>query len=481
MKPLGLLPVALMACLVLTGCTGRHTPKASLSPVPAGPASLQQAWKQAATPLSGVANIGGVALLYVKDGRALRIEAHDPVSGAVLWSDRASPALTPPDTAWFPLAVGGGVAYYEDAGGRAAKLVIADPRTGKKLAVTPTKYFGEEPYLCPNFTDALCEWLEDRNGKYLSYDRFSVAQPKLTVVKEPDDRQQISFNGNLFLNSTAKTLSAVQNEHVLWTKPATSLFGPHLQLYGRWYVALFREAGVFSGSAPSWRATDTTIDLTKTSTVGFRASDGKLLWRQPGTSFGCLNTTQVPTKPASGSGIPLRCRYTGEVSQKRGVSHWTPKGKITVALERYDVVTGKALWSTPIGTAPIQANTDAAKGSARLDRRHLVDDDHLVVNTGTANLIVDLTTGKTTPATSSTQVWCASTTTMRYKSTAYDNKKPDYTIRGWGLTYPCDLQKKHSNRPVTAVPHQDSDSFADGIVIYTTTTSIVALRPPPTS
>jgi hypothetical protein len=88
-------------------------------------------------------------------------------------------------------------------------------------------------------------------------------------------------------------------------------------------------------------------------TVGFRAGDGKLLWRQPGTSFGCLNTMQVPTKPESGSNFPLRCRYTGEVSQKQGVSHWTPKGKITVTLERYDVVTGKALWSTPIGMAPI--------------------------------------------------------------------------------------------------------------------------------
>jgi hypothetical protein len=138
-KPLGLLPVALMACLVLTGCTGKHATKTSSSP--AGSVFLQQAWKQAATPLSGVANIGGVALLYVKDGRAMRIEAHDPVTGAVRWSDRASPALTPRDTEWFPLAVGGNVAYYEDAGHRAAKLVIADPRTGKKLAVTPTKYF----------------------------------------------------------------------------------------------------------------------------------------------------------------------------------------------------------------------------------------------------------------------------------------------------------------------------------------------------
>lgn len=299
------------------------------------------------------------------------------------------------------------------------------------------------------------------------------------MVKEPDDRQQISFNGNLFLNSTAKTLSAVQNEQVLWTKPGTSLFGPNLQLFGAWSVALFRDAGVFSGSAPSWRATDKTIDLTKTSTVGFQASDGKLLWRQPGTSFGCLNTTRVPTSPVSGPGIPMRCRYTGEVSQKRGVPRWTPKGKITVTLERYDVVTGKALWSTPIGTAPIQANTSsAANHSAGAEQGHLIDDGHLVVNTGTTNLIVDLTTGRTTPATSTTQVWCASTTTMTYESAAYYNKKPDYTIRGWGLTYPCDLQKKHTNRPVTAVPHQHSDSFADGIVIYATTTHIVALRPP---
>jgi hypothetical protein len=297
--------------------------------------------------------------------------------------------------------------------------------------------------------------------------------PDRTHASAPQ-RRAVGDGGLIDLGTRSpEKLGLLSAGRLRWSRPLSALFGSGWSTDSGWNFDLHSAQGVYSGSvgrrAP---ASSSSIDLSEAETIGFRAKDGRLLWRAPGVSSDCFETTIVPISTPAGDGpeyVPLWCRYQGTLTLNSAGTKFIGH-RISITLERFDVESGKVVWSVPIGNAAIQARTKTGKAS-------VVDDGHLVVDTGTSTLIIDLSTGETTPASLLTKVWCrpASKITYRIPYTDADGQST-HEVDGDGLAYPCDLQGKPVPLPSTGAPAGIPAAFADGLNLYAAPTGVVGYR-----
>jgi hypothetical protein len=191
--------LSLIASLALTGCTDQSEPdvaavtSAVRSPSATAPdraqspaAATHRLWsKSTLKPLSGVANIAGVAVTYTKRGRSIFITAMNPRSGRVLWQDEASPSAAPRAMLLSVTALGmSNVAYYRYENwtdNAVVSLVIADARTGNVLTEGDPQTYYLPVDACDDNAHVACAQTWDRERKVFVVERFSPGI-KLSVV-----------------------------------------------------------------------------------------------------------------------------------------------------------------------------------------------------------------------------------------------------------------------------------------------------------
>jgi hypothetical protein len=486
----GLTVAAAAVALSLCACTGEDPAPVAQTPTvgaDAKPSRVEGGWRSSGLlPFSAVRNVGGTAVLYTRrpspaGGQEIWITALDPVTGEVLWQDEASPAKVSRGIPIGVAEVNGHVTYFRDVGGTGnllARLVIADARTGNETAVSEPRYFGSPALPCGDGGTAACSRALDPATQQVVDlrigDRPRMAPSATTAgTAVPETARAISSGGLIDLGIRApERIGRVEQGRLRWSRPITDLFGPGATTDTGWSLRYLAAADEYVGSVgrTAWRSG--TITLEQTSTAAFSASDGTPLWRDAGSQNGCL-AHLVVAPPAvtpddqdspTGSVQPLRCRYTGTLVEK------TKQGSgITVTLERFDIRTGKALWSAPLGAAPALAGTTDADVP-------LVDDTHAFVDTGTHRLVVDLMTGATTPATATTRVWCRPDSKIDYKVAVDINGNARSGIIGDGLAFPCTLDGEPLDTPGDRVPSNVAAVFANGLRLYATPTAVVAHR-----
>jgi hypothetical protein len=202
-------------------------------------------------------------------------------------------------------------------------------------------------------------------------------------------------------------------------------------------------------------------DESKTETVGVKRSSGAVVWRNKGSDNDCgahsgtspvLTTVEaLSTGPDTSSSAPVaaaffRCRFTG-VWKGNAFDSTLVGGAVVV--ERFDPSSGRTLWKLDLGRGPglLAGGEDVTGWSTSV-----VDDAHLAFGTGKDHLVVDVRTGKASPAERDQPAWCWDTLDKPYKLALKDDFVVGNIVRSDPLLVRCTPDGKASKAVVDRVP-----------------------------
>jgi outer membrane protein assembly factor BamB len=302
----------------------------SFSDITAGVAAAPESARNAVLALVPVPGAGA---------GAVRLKGLDLASGRVLWSAPA-PTLVVDAPSTCPKPLGATAFCVVVAGAGPTALLALSPRTGKPLAVVPNieRAMGFSP------------------GLY----ETTAATATFTQVSTPGG--------------------------VLWSKPASALFGAGYNPNFGWIFDRLGAMQVGSiGKASSGRAQD----LSATETVAFDTQTGRLRWRVPG-EFECGGVSLLRTQ--------FICLMKGKATQNGATGVKTSPGS-SLTIAGFTASNGHVTWRYPAGNL---AEVLAGKVT--------IADDHslLVRSTSKRTQVLDLRTGRATTPRSGPVYWCAS-------------------------------------------------------------------------
>jgi hypothetical protein len=470
----------------------------STLPVPTRPAvpivaAIEQAWategfEATTTPVM----VTGTAVLYGAVGTDLFLIGLDPATGAERWRKQATAAAFAPGTKVEVRQIDELIAYLRPVDDPyLARIVMVDPATGTDtMATQPLRWF-EFPEICSDDDAFLCASVQvaDGDGGFqataMRVDRMTGA---VTVAPDgavgPSDGDSVPGTTVLWNDvvkiedAPVETLGIVDEGALLWSAPLTDLLGPGATLDALRYQEENGDRPVLVLTAVTgWQQGETgypALDLgANLRTVGIDRRTGAVLWTEPGTSMQCRdNLPSSWTMSTPGSDDPaLRCRYSGRLDSIPAGRNYglTAPTELSVALERVDLQTGKALWSVPLG----------AERHLAVDGHGLripLLDNHLLLVSGQ---VVDVDTGSARSPLPGESFWCPAAPTFKVAHAWYGRVGTvDPNRRVEGKTFLCDSTGSPITGPPTAVPWAVSNGTADGLRLVATPNGVVAYRVP---
>jgi hypothetical protein len=230
------------------------------------------------------------------------------------------------------------------------------------------------------------------------------------------------------------TLGLLRDGSVRWLTPASAAFPKGYSSDDGWYFHHYDDQHVFVGvmwAAGVRQDDDVVSDLASAAMAAISERTGEVLWRDAGSSFDC--------EPSSRD-LPVRCRQRGKLWYDAEHETYRVDG-IDVIVEGFDPVTGKTMWSLPLGATSMRddlANPPAIAGPQQN-----------LVHTPNGPAILDYATGTLHPPEPGATFWCS--TEASYEIA------PPYRVRtavwsyrrtGGSLAWICDA----SGHPATALP-----------------------------
>ena len=311
-------------------------------------------------PVSQPEPVGGSVVGYTVTSGVLSLRAVDAASGRTLWTRPATRSGTTIGV-YTSVAVSPGTAYYYKPIGplddEKATLVAVDVRTGKDKWVQPGNriYLGM-PSACYLDRPLICALADEGDVFDLRIDGVTGEVMRIPAVSG-------RYIGYELFNSSDRSQERIERVDTftgqrLWTLDLRTLSpGRPISTDRGWSWRLI--SGVYVG----WIAFDTNdpdgaphvFDLSKQMTFGIRASDGKVLWRAAGMPD-CLDLDV-------GRAIRYRCVGTGTATYPAdgGAPAHSPAD---ITLQRFDVRTGKTLWSRHVGDVPAAVGAEPAASAA---------------------------------------------------------------------------------------------------------------------
>ncbi len=423
-------------------------------------------------PIAQPVVVGGVAVGYVLAGRDLFLLGLDPESGKTLWKKPAGPGESGADYRFEPTVVGGRVVYLrpDRRGGLAARLIVADPRTGADIAGTGLALFGV-PEACPDGRD-VCVWSRpnEREGSRLHRLRLGTGAYGVEPPPARLPATASSLGEGLYdLGQEPETIGMVREDRLVWKLPVQDAFPAGFSTDNGSLWTHYAKAGVYAGSVYGGggsRPGGPAFPIaTVHATVGVSDRDGTVLWRDPGSRVDC-NETLTGVTDRGMPKLAVRCRYEGS-------ARWRPGGIVRVyglmiTVEGYDVRTGKATWSLRLGKAYELAgghHRPARLGGTQVLVHSGKDGEHPVV--------VNLATGSRRPPVPGAVFWCSTMFEFTYHYPVDDPDAPggkDHQRRGGDLFNPCNTAGKLSTSVPSGALTAASGVHAKNIAVLATTT-----------
>lgn len=386
--------------LAAQGCTapastGNHGP-VRLSVAPAS--AFAPIWINAEVrPIGPLRAVGDVMVGMILANGWPYLTAIDPATGNQLWREPMSYSATTVGVAADFLKIGDDrIAYLHDrSGGGYAQIIVANARTGQGVSASPPLLFTSLPSLCDNHRD-VCAISEGIPGGIKRRYRLSVSNDDYTRDSDalPPGARILEGPNLLDLGDRPEnTLAWLHRGAFAWRIAAADAFGPGFSSDNGWRWKVFSDQDVLVGTVyGESRYVDgaSVFDLARGSaTAGIRASTGAILWRDHGTSLWCNLPEEHPT---------VRCRLRGTLTATdQGIRF----AQLDVAIEGFDLTTGKTTWSIPLGAATELIGSREAVRVAGASQ--------IVVTTPTGPAIVDYSRGELSAAAPGGTYWCLAT------------------------------------------------------------------------
>ncbi len=436
--------MGMLAAVVVAGCTGGGDRPA----VPEPPSQAVLAWERPdLKPVSEPALAGDLFVVYVAVPSGLSMISLDPDTGRTVWQMEVSRARTGPRTSSPVAVVAGNVIIFRSAEGF-DQLVAVDPKSGVEKWASRPGTFNEWPDACHDDALIVCTFGRDTTStdpeRPLRFAGDSGAPQPSPLVSDHSFAVGRRIAPGLFGAGPRhpETLVATNGSALLWSRPISEVFpGEGMSSDNGGIINRIPNVGVFVGSilGPPIEHSDThaKIDLARSTTVGFRIEDGRVLWSEPGTRYLC-GVLRCPHRHEPGTdkftevtqGVRVRATGTAVYEQPR-----EPRleAGAAVMLEGFDLATGKTIWSFDSGTDVRLVTSQSPP---------LVSEDALaLVEPGGKPFGLSLLTGARRGLPADVVAWCRA-------STSYDappGHSPSYAATRFpGLLshQPCDMTGK---------------------------------------
>ncbi|MBV9950732.1 MAG: PQQ-binding-like beta-propeller repeat protein, partial [Acidimicrobiia bacterium] len=349
---------------------------------------------------------GGVAVAYAAEKGRLSLVGVDASSGRQLWVRPATPSEAASGMPTTPMVLATGsrevVAYFRPVhrGARRARLVVADPSTGDDITSSAASLFVEPPEVCGDGHDVCADTVDGvRSGRV----RIDPDARRVIDAKEPglEGLRGLAADGLSDLRMDGvRYFARLDDGKVRWRTSVGDAFGEAWSTDGGWSLDHYPEQGLFVGSiGRNPFGQPNLVDLSDDEVVALDDTSGRVAWSNEGAGEACLSNLALPTAARatpSRPRLPLRCRMSG-------TSTTGPSPRVfdlDVTLERFDVSTGRTIWSVDLGGA------EGLVGIGELGA--VVDDHEIAVPTKGRVEVVDLTDGSVRPLGAHEEVGCQS-------------------------------------------------------------------------
>lgn len=411
-------------------------------------------------PVTQPESAGGRLVLYVEAGEGLQVVSLDPKTGRTVWQDAASPGRT--TSGVFPAlgVVGSTVTFLrpvDDSTG-SAEVVGVDAATGRQLWHTPAGAFRDWPTPCPDNPLDVCTTGtlgQSRQAMALSFRASDGTPDGATTISQSLAR---SLSEDLLDPGTRNPdmLVALSGTSVAWTRTLASVFPyPGMSSDNGWAFDRIPAAGLFVGSVAD---SATNPGVPPFMTAGFRISDGTTVWRDANSLYAC--------------GQPLPCPGGNRIFEA-GLAYRPPTEGLRlrlsagpdVAIEGFDLATGKTTWSYDAGT------DDSLFDQAP----PLIGPYEVSVPTPAGGSVaLDLTTGATSPIGADALLWCQEPSTYTMK-VGYPNSEGRLVTahNGQPTIRPCTSSASFDVPPPATVP-SFVGTVVDGLTVWGEPSEVIA-------
>jgi outer membrane protein assembly factor BamB len=372
---------------------------ATVSAPPQGDTKYAPAWTNTdRRPIGQVQAIGSTVVGMVVDDGKLLVIGIDPATGHELWHEPATAGMVTIGVVVEVAKIGDDkVAYFRpvDDAPFLARLVVADARSGRDVAVSPPALFSTHPYACTNHQDA-CALSSERPGANVHEFRLEVATGTY-LANSPDlpptARLLESFGLVDFGDRPGNTMGWLHDGRLQWSTPISAAFPPGFSSDNGWTWHLFADQHMLVGSVfgpPLAISPRYVTDMEHgAATAGISETTGEVRWRDLGSTVQCrLEDTDHP----------VRCRRRGITTSESG--HVRTFEGLDVTVEGFDIATGVTTWSVPLGPARNLADVTAPLP--------LAGPSEVVVSEPTGPVVLDYATGTTKPPRAGATYWCTS-------------------------------------------------------------------------
>src|SRR5262249_46817894 len=153
-----------------------------------------------------------------------------------------------------------------------AKLVIADPRTGKEVAVSEPGFFYSPAAVCDDDPDAACTTAWDQPTNTVVDVRIGGRASGTTGAGRVSLGRRVGEGGLTNLRGRdPERLGRIQNGRLTWSRPIADYFGPGATTDTGW--VFFVDGDVYVGSVGHKDWIGGLLTLGQGSTAGFSALD----------------------------------------------------------------------------------------------------------------------------------------------------------------------------------------------------------------
>lgn len=356
------------------------------------------AWRSDVEPLSGPVLVGGVLVLYTRDGEGLAITAVDPESGETVWSHPATPSRALAGVGIRVEPVGDDrVVHLEPLGEGTdglvdSRVVVREAATGEVLV----RSGDSSHYRLPSACDV-------PGGEICVHRRTADVRFPAQVIEDDGSLRDIEQIGEAFGYSdplgplglhrmTGQDIGRVADGDLMWSLRTDDVFGPEASTNTGWIFRAVEEDALIVGSVgpvddPS---AGQEIDLRDYAVAALDAQTGERRWLSEATSLFCDVELGLEDDPL------LACRYAAGVLRIED-REWG-YADVEVSLVRLDPATGETLWELPLQGPQDEARPEVSP----------LDEGRVLV----AGLTVDVEDGSALPSTSSEAAWEEDDTTV---------------------------------------------------------------------
>jgi hypothetical protein len=383
--------------------------------------------------VAGPVAAGNLAIVISDDKRgALSLDAVNPATDTVAWSDPYSSSEVTPGVALTPVVSGNTVVDIVPAGKPSdptVKLAGVNAITGAtEWKLGTALILPDNPALCDAGADVCVPDYESNGSSALIIVAGDSGAPKGLI---PGPLRAMA--SNLYeTDATDPTFTELSpNGTLAWTKSVSSLYGPGNDPNDGWNISPVGQLQV--GTVAS-KGKGKVVDLSPYKTVGVLASNGDVTWSVPG-AYECMGTLAMLTSQVT-------CQFTGSLTEStRHPLSPTLKG-VTLKLKGFNPNSGATTWLLPVtNVKPLLLGM----GIRFADTTHLL----VSLKNGTSALL-NTSSGTTSPVGDHQVLWCQ--TTKLFKVGIQSGSAIGAQRLSEPLSYPCNAHGKESTGTPKSFP-----------------------------